>query len=127
MTGNSHRNVPRKRKIIRMGTLNVSTLRDKEEEMIEMMKERNLDVLGMCETRMKGEGEKLLHDNYKLIYSGRDDGQYGVAFMMTPSFAERVDSVRRGGERILNISVKLGTEGMDLVQVYVPQSGRPTE
>ena len=53
------RNGKRKRdRMIRIATLNVSTIRDKEEEIITLMKERNLDILGCCETRIKGEGRK---------------------------------------------------------------------
>ena len=40
--------------------------------MIEIMKERRLDILGLCETRLKGEGQRVLHHDYKLIYKGMD-------------------------------------------------------
>lgn len=40
-------------------------MRDKEEETI---KERELEVLGMCETRYEGEGIKRIHEDYVLIY-----------------------------------------------------------
>src|SRR5678816_1796877 len=39
---------------LRVATLNVGTLRGKEEEMVELMLERRLDVLGVCETRLLG-------------------------------------------------------------------------
>ncbi|KAL7645940.1 UNVERIFIED_CONTAM: hypothetical protein RMT77_002837 [Armadillidium vulgare] len=40
---------------LRVATLNVGTLRGKEEEMVELMLERRLDILGICETRLMGE------------------------------------------------------------------------
>ena len=33
------------------------------------MKNRSLSNVDLCETRLKGSGEKILHENYKLIYS----------------------------------------------------------
>ena len=69
---------------MQMGTINVATLNRKEEEVVMMMKERRLDLLGVCETRMTGSGSKLIHDNYQLIYKGREqERKYGVAFIMT--------------------------------------------
>ena len=57
-TGNRHG----KRNTLRIGTISLATLRGKEEEVVLMMKERNLDILGLCETRLSGTGCKLLHD-----------------------------------------------------------------
>ena len=39
--------------ILKFGATNVATLRGKEEEMVELMKLRQLSVLGLSETRMK--------------------------------------------------------------------------
>ena len=51
--------------------------------MVEVMREINLSVLGLCETRIKGNGETELHGDYKLIFSGRDDGRHGVGVVVT--------------------------------------------
>ena len=54
--------------------MNVAKLRGKEEEMVELMKLRQLSVLGLSETRMKGCGDRIIHGGYRLIYSGEDMG-----------------------------------------------------
>ena len=53
---------------LRLGTINATTLNGKEEEVVFLMKERRLDILSVCETRMLGEGWKVLHDDYQHIY-----------------------------------------------------------
>ena len=58
--------------------INIYNINGKKKEMVEIMKARNLSVLGFCETRIKGNRDIVLHGNYKLIFSGRDDGRHGV-------------------------------------------------
>src|SRR5678816_4932589 len=80
-----HENGPRTRlhkDKFRIGTINASTMEGKEEEVVGMMKERTLDVLGVCETRMKGEGRKSC-----LLY--------------TSDAADERSSVDLGGRRII--------------------------
>ena len=127
MNRNYNGHSQQKRRMTRAATINVSTLREKEEEIIELMKVQKLEILGMCETRLRGNGEKILHDNYKLIYSGEEDGRHGVAFMVAPNTAERVDSIRRRGGRQINTSLKFTNYSISLIQVYAPQTGRPLE
>lgn len=50
----------------------------------------------MCETRLRGDGERTLHDNHKLIYSGEADGRHGVAFILAPN--EHHAGTQRGGQ-----------------------------
>ena len=68
---------------LKIGTINVATLRQKEEELVEMMKMRDLSILAVEETRMRGKGDKIIHENYRLIYSGAEDNRHGVAIMVT--------------------------------------------
>ena len=114
-------------RILRIGTINLSTLRGKEEEVITLMKERNLDMLGLCETRLSGNGTKLLHDNYHLFYSGGREAKHGVGVIMREEFAEKVGYLVFKNERILSYSLVLGTHKLSFIQVYAPQQGRPVE
>ena len=59
------------------------------------MKSKNHAVVGLSETRMKGSGEKVLHGNYKLIYSGKEDGRHGVGVILAPELAPYVEIVER--------------------------------
>ena len=53
-----------------MGSINIGTVRDKKEKMVEVMMERKLYILGLCETRLEGHGQRTLRNNYVLFYSG---------------------------------------------------------
>ena len=89
-----------------------------------MMKERRLEIVGLCETRIRGKGEKTLHENYKIIFSGNDDGRHGVALMLSPLLAEMVDSVDCRNERIVCITLKIKQTKIGIIQTYAPQQGR---
>ena len=112
---------------LRIGTINISTLRDKEEEIIMLMKKRRMDLLGLCETRLSGEGTKLLHEDYQLFYSGGREAKYGVGFIASKEMAERIGHVRGAGERIMSLSLNIGVRKISLIQVYAPQQGRPQQ
>ena len=111
----------------KIAIINISTLRGKEEEVVEIMKSKSLAVLGLSETRIKGSGEKTLHGNYKLIYSGKEDGRHGVGVVLSPELAPYVEKLDHVSERILSVSVKTKLVAFTLIQVYAPQRGRPVQ
>lgn len=112
----------------RIGTINASTMVGKEEEVVSMMRERTLDVLGVCETRMEGEGRRKIHDDYQLIYKGRDEERkYGVALFLTPDLADRVEDIVFKNERMIAIALRLKKKRVGIIQVYAPHQGRPQE
>ena len=113
--------------IVRLGTINLSTLKEKEEEIVMMMKERNIDILGLCETRLPGEGTKLLHDDYQLFYSGGRNTKHGVGVIVSDKLARKIGHVYYKSERIISFSLKIGTQKISFIQVYAPQQGRPQE
>ena len=101
-------------------------MRDKQEEIIELMKERKIDILGLCETRLKEEGRKTIHNDYQIIWKGRNqDSKHGVAFILTPEMANKVISINYKNERIIGIDIDLKHKQISLIQVYAPQQGRP--
>jgi len=112
-------------RLLRVATLNVATLRNKVEELTELMKERKLDILGLCETRMKGNGRSTVHGDFVLLHSGTDTTRHRVALLVTPEIGNRITDVRYINERMMGMSVKIGNSYIDLVQVYAPQQGRP--
>lgn len=113
---------------LRIATINVSTMEGKEEELVEMMIERNLDILGICETRLPGEGSKKLHLDYQLIYKGKENQRmYGVALMLTPEMAERTVKIEYTSDRMLGLVLKLGHVKISLMQTYAPHQGRPVQ
>ena len=112
---------------LRLGTINLSTLRDKEEEVIMMMEERKIDILGLCETRLPGEGTKLLHNNYQLFYKGGEAARHGVGFVVSEELAGKISHLNYRCDRIISFSIKFGLFKASIIQVYAPQQGRPQE
>ncbi len=53
-TRKRQRTLDRKTNKIKLATINIATYRDKEEEIVEMMRERRIDILGMAHTRHWG-------------------------------------------------------------------------
>ena len=51
---------------IRLGSLNVGTMRGRGVEVVEMMQRRSLEVLCVQETRWKGDRARMLVGGYKL-------------------------------------------------------------
>jgi Reverse transcriptase (RNA-dependent DNA polymerase)/Endonuclease-reverse transcriptase len=110
---------------MRIGIINVGTLRDKTEEIVELMKERKLDIMGLCETRLQGKGRKKIHEDYVLLHTGSERKQHGVAFIVSSRIGDKIADVKHISERMMGISIKEGDSYLDLIQVYAPQQGRP--
>ena len=63
-----------KDKVYRLGTWNVRSARNKEEELIREMKRYNLDILGLSETKGRGNGMKVI-DGVSYVRVRRGDGR----------------------------------------------------
>ena len=85
-----------------------------------MMKERNLEILGVCETRTKNERQKNIHEDFKYIFKGNEEGRHGVGFVLNSSIAERVSDVIYKNERIISVSLDLELVGISFIVVYAP-------
>ena len=107
--------------------MNLATMRGKEEEVVYVMEDKNLDLLGVCETRTKLEGEKKIHKDFKYIFKGNEEGRHGVGFVLSPILAERVNQIIYKNERIISISLDLQIKGVSFIMLYAPQQGRSTE
>ena len=60
-------------KVYRLSTWNVRSARNKEEELIREMKRYNLDILGLSETKRRGNGMKVI-DGVSYVYAGVTEG-----------------------------------------------------
>ena len=114
----------KKTKDFRISTLNIGTLRDKEEEIVELMRERKLLVMGLCETQTKESDDRIIHAGYRLISRGVDTGRHGVGIMLAPELETCVERYEQNGERIFSISLKMKDAGITIIQIYASQQGR---
>ena len=61
---------------LRIGTVNVGTLRSREREVVDLAKRRGLDFCCLQESRWKGESARQMGE-YKCIWTGGKDGMGG--------------------------------------------------
>lgn len=76
-------------------------MKDKEEEVVTLMEERRLSILGVCETRQSGTGRKTIHHNYEMLWSGRAHKMHGVGVNVSPDIANCIADVDYMNERII--------------------------
>ena len=76
--------------IKRFGCWNVRSMNGKEEELVAEMKKYRLEVLGVSETKVRGNGVKQIGD-VVCVYSGVQEGRAkgGVAILLSMSFGVR--------------------------------------
>ena len=85
----------------------------------------DLSILALTEIRLKGKGDRIIHENYRLMYSGVEDSRHGVGFLEADNLATYVEKVKNISERIMSIDIKKKT-GISMIPVYSPQQGRMT-
>ena len=118
----------RKKDYTWISTINAGTLRDKVEELIDTMDERGISLMGVAETRWRGEGRKILHNDYQIIYKGNQDNtKNGVAIIMSPNLSENVEKIFFGSDRIIGVVLKIKDKRYTFIEAYAPQQGRPRE
>ena len=111
---------------IKLGTIKLATLKRKEEELIEVMKMRDLCILALVGTGLNGKGDRTIYENYRLMYSGGEGSRYGVGCPVSDNLASYVQKINCVSERLIGKDMKLGT-GVSLLQVYAPQQGSKEE
>jgi hypothetical protein len=115
---------------LRVGTVNVGTLKGRGDEVVEMAGRRRLDFCCLQETRWRGassvkRGKEGMR--YRIYYQGCEEGVAGVGIMVHEKWFANVLETRRISERILVLRVRIGSRVLCVVSVYAPQAGRPEE
>ena len=97
---------------LRVGTVNVGTMRRREGEVVEMMGRRSLDFLCVQETRRRGRDGNCSEwmGGFKFFWSGGEDGGGGVGILMARKWVDNVIGVERLSGRM--IVVRVAIEGV---------------
>uniref|UniRef100_A0A1W7R9N5 Endonuclease-reverse transcriptase HmRTE-e01 n=1 Tax=Hadrurus spadix TaxID=141984 RepID=A0A1W7R9N5_9SCOR len=103
------------------------TLTGRIEEIIDCMKEKKLDLLGISETKWKGKGNMTLRDGYRLYWSGGKEAKNGVGFIMRGEIQDHLEQIKYVSDRIIKAKIWIGGGTKEFVQVYAPQSGNREE
>ena len=117
-----------KRVEVKIGAWNVRTMgvKGKLENVKREMVRNGLNVLGVSEVRWKGNGD-FESDDFRVIYSGGEERQRGVAIILDRDTARRVMSVDQTSDRL--VVVKIQGEPIDivLIQIYMPTTNHDDE
>ena len=110
----------------RIGTWNVrGGVKEKVNEMIDVMNARCLDVLCVTETKRKGSNADELCGGMMALWSGVDSddrASAGVGIVLSSRLASGVKDYGLVGPRLLWVRIKLGITRVFLVAAYAPVS-----
>jgi hypothetical protein len=114
-----------------IGTYNCRTLRE-EDKVIEIENElENIkwDIIGLCETKRKGEELTELKSGHRLYNYGETITRtIGMGFLINKNIKNRIIESTRRGDRIVELTIQLNNRyKLKLIQVYAPTSKAPDE
>lgn len=113
--------------ILHVGTWNIrGGFNIKELELIENLKQRNINIAVITETKKKLRGTKDLK-NYTLIYSGVEQTQRavgGVGILIDEKWKRKIESYVYINERIVIVRFKIDRGHLCVIGVYAPEEGR---
>ena len=89
-------------------------------------KELNIDIIGISETRYKEEGTIRL-DGYTFVYSGGNEHQHGVGFLVKSSVEKCILGFWPVSSRNIMLKIKAKPFDIAIIQTYAPTSSYSDE
>ena len=114
-----------KQQQLTLGTWNVTTLKDKEKELVRQVERYNLDLVGLTSTHSDPSSAKTLDLDWTLFYSGVDEGvkrQAGVGILINLiKFRATVLNFTPVDERVVSLRLRvMGGKTLTVVCAYAP-------
>ena len=128
MRPDRHQATVRNKDIIMIGTSNVRTLLQcgKLENLKQEMKRFKINILGVCETRLKGNGY-FQSDNFRMIYAGGEKHEIGVGILLDEERNKSLISHWQITERVMLVKLKGNPFNISIIMVYAPTSDSTDE
>jgi exonuclease III len=114
-----------RRRVVQVGTWNVTSLFGKEKELVEEAIRYRLEIVGVSSTKRKGNGQLVLDHGWQFFHAGVDPelrAQAGVGILTSPRLAEGVLEWKPVSERVALLRLRLREKPLALVQVYAPNT-----
>jgi len=109
-----------------VGTLNCRTLNGEEKvvELEEELKDIKWDIIGLCETKRKGETSTILKSGNLLYnYGPPTTSTKGIGFIVNQKIKESIREIKPYNERIIEITIRINERyNLRILQVYAPTS-----
>lgn len=117
----------KKRNIIRIATWNIKSWNNRDQELIEELKQKKIDICAIQETKKKGKGQKD-YGEYILIYSGVEKevrAKAGVGILLNKKLKNFIQECNYVSERILLVKLKTDGPDLNIMSVYSPENCKP--
>lgn len=111
---------------LRIGTLNVGTMKGRSSEVVETATRRQMDMCCLQEVRWRGGSARMItgkDSRYKFYWMGSQAGTGGVGILLAEKWVDKVFDVIRVSDRILVLKVCLGKTILNVLSIYAPQVG----
>jgi exonuclease III len=125
--GKGTRNKDNSRKL---ATWNIRGLSGKVNELIEECQKIKVDILGITETKKKGQGSIEVGNGYYLIYSGvppNERPKAGVGCLINEKWRKKILGWTYISERIIKVEAKNGGNPITITITYGPNEDEKTE
>ena len=110
---------------VRIGTWNVRTMWEttRSAQVVRLMRDYRLDILGISECRWTGSGKIKIGDGVEILYSGMPEGGphvHGVALMLSQNTAKSLLEFKPINERLITARLQGKHGSITVVQCYAP-------
>ena len=97
------------------------SMKNKEEEIGEEMKKYRLDILGVSETHLRGNGQREV-GSMVMVYSGVVEGRAkgGVAILISEQLSSCLKEWKCENERLMKVRMRIDGKWVTLIQAYAP-------
>lgn len=115
---------------LKIGTWNVKSLYEsgKTHNAIKEMRRLQVDILGICEMRWPGSGERNM-EHHKIYYTGNTGKRHenGVGIIVNNNIQSAVIGCIRQSDRIIMLKLRGTLFNINIVQVYAPTAEKSEE
>ncbi|GFR96171.1 craniofacial development protein 2 [Elysia marginata] len=110
---------------LHIATYNTRTLALQEEleQLQDQLKNFKWDIIGLCETKRKGEGLVELKDGSWLYEAGKTEESpetKGLAFLVHKNIKDYIEDFCKHSDRIISCKIKLQKESLQIIEIYAP-------
>ncbi|XP_029647133.1 craniofacial development protein 2-like [Octopus sinensis] len=109
-----------------VATVNVSTLKGRSGEIVEMLEWRRVDVCCFQEVRWQESSAKFLtgkRHRYKLFWEGNGDGEEGLGILLAEKWVNKVTKVDGVCDRVHKLRLVLQSCTATIISAYAPHPG----
>ena len=104
--------------LVRVGTLNIGTMNGRGRELVELMEQRNVDILYLQETKWKGSKTRNNEGGCKLFYNGTDGRRNGIGIVVKEELAENVLKLNSVSDRLMAMKLEVKWSILYIVSAY---------